>query len=73
MYSQTVTPIKSDGQLHRAPPPPPPKAAPPAKEKFHLPALLSKENILILVIAYVLLQSEKPDWKILMALAYILL
>lgn len=79
MYSTTISPrgVRSDGQLHghRAPPPkpapappaPPAPSVPPAK-----PVGLSAEQILIGVIAYLLLQNEKPDWMLVLAMVYIL-
>lgn len=77
MYSTTIVPerrIKSDGQLHQPTPAAP--LAPRPAPKMQKPSLLkniSGEQILIAVIAYVLLQSKKPDWLLIIALVYILL
>lgn len=74
MYSTT---IKSDGVLHPArteplPPEPAPRPAPPAKKSI-LPPGLSGDRLLIIAIAFLLLQNKKPDWLLLTALAYLLL
>lgn len=77
MYSATISPrssIKSDGQLHTAPvvpPNPKPKPPAPAPRKI-LSAGISSEQILIAAVAYLLLQSETPDWMLILALVYIL-
>ncbi len=81
MYSATISPrasIKSDGQLHSAPvnlpkAPPKPKEKPPTPVRHKLlPTGISSEQILIAALAYLLLQSEKPDWMMILALVYIL-
>lgn len=77
MYSTTIVPdrhIKSDGQLHQpAPAEPLPVPARPKPQKPSIFKGISSEQILIIAIAYVLLQSKKPDWLLIIALAYILL
>ena len=83
MYSTTISRgIRSDGQLHGqrnappassvppASPAPPPKA--PHRAKPLAPINLSAEQVLIGVVALLLLQSEKPDLLLILALAYIL-
>ncbi len=76
MYSTTISPrssIKSDGQLHTASvTPPKPKEKPPAVSHKILPKNISSEQILIAAVAYLLLQSETPDWLLILALVYIL-
>ena len=68
--------IKSDGQLHRSHPPAPPQMSPPPKapprKGFSLTDI-SSEQILIIVILYLLLKTDKPDWMLIIALGYILL
>lgn len=79
MYSTTISPrpsIKSDGQLHGSPPvaspPKPVKNPPPPTRRPALPLNISTEQILIAVIGYLLLQSDSPDWLLILALVYIL-
>ena len=83
MYSTTISSrgVRSDGQLHghRSPPTPPPQtpptptpaSTPPPRKETSLFGL-SAEQILIGAIAFLLLQSEKPDRALLLALMYVL-
>ena len=83
MYSATISPhssIRSDGQLHpRQSVPPTPKHTAPAKKptppvvKTSFLGSITTEQVLIAVIAYLLLQSDTPDWLLIIALVYILL
>ena len=78
MYSTTISRgVHSVGQLHghrSMPPSSPPEPTPPkAPSRGKTPALgpISAEQVLIGVIALLLLQSEKKDMLLILALAYV--
>lgn len=84
MYSATISPrsnIRSDGQLHPRPSAPatPQNTAPPSQKplapipKNSFLNSITTEQVLIAAIAYLLLQSDTPDWLLIIALVYILL
>lgn len=75
MYSCTV---KSDGQLHRpspppAPPSPPVPVCPPPPPQRCTDHSTEHDMLIIGLIIFLVINSEKRDWYLLAALGYILL